>query len=62
MCNELGIEIKSTVIQSAMNENSIIEDGGYPHWPFLNENFVDTLVKFIVGDDMISVTSNVVIL
>jgi hypothetical protein len=62
MCGELGIEIKSSVFQDATNENSIINNGGYPRRPFSNENFVDALVDFIVGDDMVSVTSNVEVL
>jgi hypothetical protein len=56
MCDELGIEIKSSAIQRAINENGIIEDRGHPRQPFSNENFVDALVEFIVGNDMVSVT------
>ena len=59
MCGKLGIAIKSSVAQNATSENSIINDGGYPRRPFSKENFVDALVEFIVGDDMVSVTSNV---
>jgi hypothetical protein len=57
----LGIEIKSSAIQSTINEHLAVEDSGYPRRPFSNENFVDALVEFIVGDDMVSVTSDVVI-
>ena len=62
ICGELGIEIKLSVSQSAMNENSVINDGGYPHRPFSSENFVDALVELIVGDDLVRVTSIVVVL
>jgi len=62
MCGELGIEVKLSVSQSAMNENSVINDGGYPHQPFSSANFVDVLVELIVGDDLVSVTPIVVVL
>ena len=61
-CGELGIEIKSSVFQGAVNENSIINDGGYTYRPFSRENFIDGLLELIVGDDLVSVTSNVVVL
>ena len=62
MCGELGIKIKSLVSQSGANENSIIDDKGYPHWPFSPENFVDTLIEFIIDDDIVSISSNVAVL
>jgi len=62
MCGELGVEVKLSVSQSAMNENSVINDGGYPHRPFSSANFVDVLVELIVGDDLVSVTPIVVVL
>lgn len=49
-CNKLGIQIKSLAVQGADVQ---VNDSGYPHKPFSNENFVDVLGEFIVGDDMV---------
>ena len=47
-CNKLGIQIKLPAAQGA---NGQVNDLGYPHKLFSNENFVDALGEFIVGDD-----------
>jgi len=62
MCGELGIKIKLPGTQGTINEDGIMEDGGCPHRPFSNENFVDALVEFIVADDMVRVISLFMIL
>lgn len=49
-CNKLGIQIKSLAVQGADGQ---VNDSGYSHKPFSNENFVDALGEFIVGDDMV---------
>lgn len=61
-CHELGIKIKLPGIQGTINEDGIIDDGGCPRRPFSPENFVDALVEFIVGDDMVRVISLFMIL
>lgn len=61
-CGELGIKVKIPASLRGENENAIINDQGHPHRPFSNENFVDALIEFIVGDDIVSVTSNIAVL
>jgi hypothetical protein len=61
-CGELGIKVRLPASLRGENENTIINDQGHPHRPFSNENFVDALIEFIVGDDIVSVTSNIAIL
>lgn len=56
------LKFKSSVIHGAVNENGVINDRGYTYQPFSRENFIDRLMKLIVGDDLVSVTSNVVVL
>jgi hypothetical protein len=50
MCNKLGIQIKSLVVQGTIDEQG---ESVHPRRPFSNENFVDALVEFIVRDDMV---------
>jgi hypothetical protein len=61
MCNKLGIKIKASVACGTINENGQITEFGYPNQPFSNESFVDALVEFVVGDDVVSVSCHLMI-
>jgi hypothetical protein len=49
-CDELGILIKS---QQEAGEHQHDESRPFPRKPYTNENFVDAILEFIVGDDMV---------
>lgn len=52
VCKKMGITIKSAAAQGLTDENG--EGFGYPHRPFSNQNFVDAIIEFVIGDDLVS--------